>query len=96
MIIYAGGLGGWTGAVYLDAWQAGGQRAGYMGFPHGQFSYPDALFNAAGLTVAVVGLEWWRRRRAARAQATMSPDGCNRPGNAGDRLARSGDRLGAK
>jgi hypothetical protein len=74
VIIYVVGFGGWTGAVYLDAWWYGGPHAGYMGFPHGQFSFPDALINPAVLMILVVAMELRRRSREARkGKSSTSP-----------------------
>ena len=68
-------FGDWTGAVYLAAWDAGGSRADYIGFHHGQFSYPDALINSATLTLVVVCMAWWKRvRRARKRQIISGPD----------------------
>jgi hypothetical protein len=53
----------WTAAVYGAAWVVGGQRRGFAGFPHGMFSYIDALIMAAFSAAVWTGIEWWRRVR---------------------------------
>jgi hypothetical protein len=65
IIVYAAGFGGWTGAVYLDAWRIE-RQAGHAALPQGQFSVLDPLINGAVLMVLVVSMEWQRRARQAR------------------------------
>jgi hypothetical protein len=65
IIVYAAGFGGWTGAVYLDAWRIE-RQAGHDALPHGQFSVLDPLINGAVLMVLVVGMERQRRARQSR------------------------------
>lgn len=59
-------FGCWTGAVYLAAWDNGGPRPGYMGFPHGPLSYPDAFINPAILTAIYIAQQWSRRTGQTR------------------------------
>lgn len=71
-MIYPAGFVIWAAQMYLAAWAAGGPRAGDAGFPHGTFSYPDALIGAAIYTAILTAGEKRRRTRASRAARSRS------------------------
>jgi hypothetical protein len=58
----------WTLMVYADAWLAEGHQIirGYLGFPDGRFSVPEALMAAAIWAVAMTAGHLWRKQRQTR------------------------------
>jgi len=58
----------WTWIVYADAWLAGGRQIirGYLGFPDGRFSVPEALMVAAIWAVIFTAGHLWRKHRQTR------------------------------
>jgi hypothetical protein len=57
----------WTWDAYVGAWLAGGQiTRGYMGFPDGRFSIPEALMVAAIWAGIFTAGRLWRKHRQTR------------------------------